>query len=126
MRRGNTLVATLIVVVIIAILAVTLMTGGNVFGMKAGGSDRPDGKGKTLPGKLIAMTKDDVCMSNLKQIRMAVMMLHDQDPDEHWPATLQETKIGNDFYKCKLGGEPYEYNSETGEIKCVHLGHEKY
>lgn len=125
MKRGNTLVATLIVVAIIAILVVALMSGGNVFGMKTG-SDRPDGKGKTLPGKIIAMTKDDVCMGNLKQIRMAVTMAHDEDPDEHWPATLEETKIGRDFYYCKLGGEHYDYNPETGEVKCKHLGHENY
>jgi hypothetical protein len=74
----------------------------------------------------MVMAKDDVCISNLHQLRMAIGMIHDQDPDEHWPATLQETRLGSEFYKCHLGKEPYDYNPETGEVKCVHPGHEKY
>lgn len=125
MRRGNTLISLLAVVVIIALLAIAFMKGGALFGMKSQ-PDRPDGKGKTLPGRVMAMAKDDVCMENLRQLRMSIGMIHDQDPDEHWPANLEETRLGSNFYHCDLGKEPYDYNPETGQVKCVHPGHEKY
>lgn len=126
MTRGNSLVAMLVVVLIIAILAIVFMRGENTLMSPGTGSKRADGKGTTVPGAVMAAARDDVCRLNLKQARAAVMMLHDQDPDERWPSTLEETRIGSQFYKCDLGKEPYDYNPETGEVKCVHLGHEKY
>jgi len=125
MKRANSLVGLLVVVVIIAILAVVFMRGNNAFSAAGTGSPRPDGKGTTIPGLLIAKAKDDVCLLHLKDLRMALSIVHDNG-DDKWPATLEETKQGSEFYSCPLGHEPYKYNSETGDVKCVHPGHEKY
>jgi hypothetical protein len=126
MKRGNSLVGLLVVIAIIAVLAVVFMRGNNTFSA-SGTSPRADGLGTTIPGLAMAKARDDVCRSNLHQIRMSVGMAHDNDPeDSHWPATLEETGIGSPFYECPLGHEHYNYNPQTGEIKCVHPGHHKY
>lgn len=126
MKRANSLVALLVTIVIIAILMVVFMRGNNAFSAPGTGSTRKDGKGTTVPGLALAKAKDDVCMMHLKDLRMALSIPHDTDGDEKWPATLEETKQGAEFYKCPLGGEPYKYDATTGVVKCVHPGHEKY
>ncbi|HWA83537.1 MAG TPA: type II secretion system protein [Fimbriimonadaceae bacterium] len=126
MKRGNSLVGLLVVIAIIAILAVVFMRGNNTLMAPGTGSPRADGKGTTVPGLIMAKAKDDVCIEHLRDLRMALSLAHDTDGDEKWPATLQDTKQGAEFYKCPIGGEPYKYNPETGEVKCVHPGHEKY
>jgi type II secretory pathway pseudopilin PulG len=123
--RGQTLVATLLVLVIIAILAVVMLRGSNTFGM--GGKEekgRPDGRGGTMPGLVKARAEDTVCQSNLQQIRMAIQM--QRTTNDEPPARLEDTKIGENFYKCPLGGERYQYDAATGKVFCPHLGHEKF
>ena len=123
-QRGQTLVASLIVVVIILILAVVLFKGSGVFGGKPVAS-RPDGKGTTVLGGVRYAAKDDVCRSNLGQLRSAIQIL-DSTNDDHPPATLQETKLGSDFYSCPVGHEPYQYDPATGQVRCPHPGHQNY
>lgn len=119
LQRGNTLVATLAVIAIIAILAVVFLKGGGT--MKA----RKDGIGKTIIGQTRADAKDTVCQSNLGQIRSSLQI--NQDPVEGtWPAKLEDTRLGADFYACPLGHEPYQYDPKTGKVRCIHPGHEKY
>ena len=111
--------ATLAVIAIIAILAVVFLKGGGTM------TQRKDGIGKTIIGQTRADAKDDVCRSNLKQVREGLQIA--QDPVEGtWPATLEETRLGKDFYSCPLGHEPYQYDPKTGQVHCVHPGHEKY
>jgi hypothetical protein len=123
MKRGNSLAGMLVVIVIIGILAVVFLKGGNVFG-GAAGSSRKDGKGTTIPGAALAKTRDAVCKSNLNQDRLSLGIAHDGDPDGNWPASLTETKTN--MYSCPLGDEPYKYDPDTGTVKCVHPGHERY
>lgn len=120
MRRqsGQTLVATLIVIVIIAILAVTLLGGD-------GKSARPDGLGRTLPTQVKLKAQDDACMSNLGQVRAAIMIAR-SNADDAPPADLSETGLGADFLKCPIGGEPFRYDATSGTVSCPHPGHEKY
>jgi len=118
-QRGQTLIASLIVIVIIAILAVVFLKGGGAT------SARKDGEGRTIIGQTKAAAKDDVCRSNLSQVRAALQIK--QDPvDGTWPETLEETHIGSEFYRCPLGKEPYVYDPKTGQVHCIHPGHEKY
>lgn len=121
MKRGQTLVATLIVIVIIAMLSVVLLTGS----LGGGTSHRKDGLGTTIPGAVKMAAKDDVCRSNLNQVRLGVQVAR-TNADDTPPATIEETKLGSDFYKCPIGKEPYAYDPATGEVRCVHPGHEKY
>jgi hypothetical protein len=124
--RGNTLVATLAVMAIIAILAVVFMKGSGAFGTTS--SPRADGRGTTVPGLVKAKAEDEVCRSNLQQLRMSIGIAHDTGADEAWPQTLEETRLGSQFYTCPMGKgkEPYQYNPQTGEVHCIHPGHEKY
>lgn len=117
-RAGQTLVAMLAVIVIIAILAAVFLKGG-------GENTRKDGVGKTIIGQTKAAAQDDVCRSNLGQVRMSIQV--QTDPVENtFPTDLKSLKLGDDFTRCPLGKEPYVYDPQTGKVHCVHLGHEKY
>jgi hypothetical protein len=126
MRRANSLVAMLVTILIVAVLVVVFMKGGNLFGAPGSGSTRKDGKGTTVPGAALARSEDAVCMEHLRDLRMAITVAQTSDGDDKFPETLEETKQGPDFYKCPLGGEPYQYDPKTGVVHCVHPGHEKY
>ncbi len=123
-QNGQTLVATLIVIAIIGVLAVVLLKGSGAFGGK-GGSSRADGKGTTVLGAAKLKAVDTACRSNLGQVRLAIQVYQSTN-DEAVPATIQETRIGNDFYRCPLGKEPYDYDPATGKVSCPHPGHGKY
>lgn len=117
-RSGQTLVASLIVIVIIAILAVTLLGG-------SGKSSRADGLGRTLPTQVKLKAKDDACMSNLRQARAGIMIAR-SNADDAPPSSLGETGLSADFLKCPIGGEPFAYDAESGTVTCPHPGHEQY
>jgi hypothetical protein len=125
MTRGNSLVGLLVAAAIVLLLAVVVLKGTNTFAANGGVSQRKDGLGKTIPGAALAATRDDVCRLHLHDLRMAIDLQHQTD-DESYPATLADTKQGSDFYSCPVGHEAYDYNPQTGVVKCVHLGHEKY
>ena len=117
----QTLAATLIVIVIIAMLAVVLMNGS----LGPGKSERKDGLGLTLPGAAKLRARDTQCRSNLNQVRAAIVIARSSADDEP-PAGIEDLRLGKEFYICPIGKEPYSYDPKLGEAKCVHLGHEKY
>lgn len=122
-RRGQTLVATLIVIAIMGILAVALLKPWAV-----GGTAKParaDGKGTTVPGLVKLKAEDDVCRSNLGQVRLAIQVAQSSGEDAA-PPSITDLKLPKSFLSCPLGKEPYEYDPTAGTAKCVHPGHEKY
>ena len=122
-RSGFTLIATLITVCIICILMVVMMQGyGGIMGGQA--VQRPDGNGKTTMGGAMLSADDQVCKSNLTQVRQAIEAAKISGDGN--PADITGAGIGDSFYKCPVGGEPYKYDPATGEVHCVHPGHEKY
>lgn len=125
-RSGETLVGILAAVAIVAILAVVVFKGTGAFGKSA--SPRADGRGTTMPGLAKAKAEDTVCKNYLGQLRMSLQISRDTGGDEAWPQTLEETRLGNQFYTCPMGKgkEPYGYDPTTGRVWCVHPGHEKY
>lgn len=124
MTKGNSLVGLLVTVAILILLAIVFTVGSGALTGKQS-NPRPDGKGKTLVGKSLYRAKDEVCRSNLSQLRQSIQI--NTDPVENTPPeSLEETRLGDDFYKCPVGQEPYVYNKATGQVKCVHPGHEKY
>jgi hypothetical protein len=123
--RGNSLVGMLVTLAIICILMVVVMRGTNMFGAPGTGSPRKDGRGTTVPGLVKADAQDVVCRSNLGQLRQSLQIAASGDDDKP-PATLQETRLGREYYKCPMGGEPYVYDPTTGQVHCTHPGHEKF
>jgi hypothetical protein len=121
--RGQTLVATLIVIAIIAVLSVVLWKGSGAFG-KGAGSPRKDGKGATVLGQVTYSAKDEVCRSNLNQVRLSIQV--NTTADEEHPATLQDLKLPPEYSNCPIGKEPYAYDPAAGKVACPHPGHENY
>ena len=123
-QKGQTLVATLVVIAIMGILAVAMLRPWAV-----GGTAKParaDGKGETVPGLVKLKAEDTVCQSNLSQVRSFIVIAR-SNADDQPPASLSEIQgLPKDFESCPLGHEPYQYDPTTGTVKCVHPGHEKY
>lgn len=122
-NSGQSLIGTLVVIAILVGLGLFFVYGG--YGLTGSSEKRPDGKGETLIGRSALRAKDSKCMQYLGQIRSAVQIATDPVEDVR-PQTLEETRLGSDFYKCPIGKEPYSYDPATGTVKCVHPGHEKY
>lgn len=118
-QRGFTLIATLITVAIICVLMVVMMQG---YGGPV--SNRADGMGKTIPGAAKLTAEDEVCKNNLGQVRQGLAIAN-LGADGH-PESIQDAHIGEQFYSCPVGHEPYQYNPKTGEVHCVHPGHESF
>lgn len=119
---GFSLIEILVVMIIIAILAAAFTTGG--FGL-ASKSSRPDGQGKTIVGRSRLAAKDVECRSNLGQVRQAIIIARTSNDDQP-PANLTDTRLPREFYQCPVGGEPYQYDPNSGDVRCPHPGHEKY
>src|SRR5579872_2154686 len=114
--RGFSLVEILVVIALIAILA------GGAYSFYIGKSGK---KGEKSHGP-IAMAKLTVCNENLRQIRMAIDMTKNGDVDGKFPASLDELKFPRESLICPDGKEPYQYDPNTGQVHCVHPGHENY
>lgn len=123
-RRGQTLVATLVVIAIMGILAVALLRPWSV-----GGTSKParkDGLGNSMPGLVKLKADDTVCQSNLSQVRSFIQIAMG-NADDTPPASLDEIQgLPKEFKFCPIGKEPYQYDPSTGTVRCVHPGHEKY
>ena len=122
--RANTLVGLLVTMALMAVLAIALFKGSNMFGSNSG-SPRKDGKGTTVMGQAEYAARDTVCRSNIGQVRQALILAKSAN-EEKFPENLEDTKLPKEFYKCPLGGEPYIYDPTTGQVHCPHPGHEKY
>ena len=122
-EAGKSLIGMMVAVVILLLVSIVFITGNGPGLAKT--PPRPDGKGETVLGRSALAAKDDKCRAFLGQIRQSVQI--NADPVEGtYPAKIEDTKLGQDFYKCPVGKEPYGYDPTTGKAWCVHKGHEKY
>lgn len=119
------MVSVLVSAVIILVLAVVFMKGSSVLGLGKPMSQRADKKGTTVLGQARWAAKDDVCRSNMSQVRSALEILRATN-DDKCPDDIRETKMPSEFYKCPVGGEAYVYDPDTCKLSCPHAGHEKY
>src|SRR5690349_21845006 len=99
-QRGQTLVATLIVIAIMGILAVAWLKPWAV-----GGTAKParaDGKGNTVPGLVKLKAEDEVCRSNLGQVRLAIQVAQSSGEDTA-PQSINDLRLPKEFSYCPLG-----------------------
>lgn len=119
-RRGFTLIATLVVIAIIAIATVVFINGT--------GDTKPtpkaDGRGQTVLGNAKASAEDIQCKSNIDQARQLLDAARISD-DEFRATSVAEIPGASSVSKCPVGKEDYALN-EDGKIKCPHPGHGKY
>jgi hypothetical protein len=55
-----------------------------------------------------------------------LIQIYEIDSEGHAASLADVSGIPAGYAQCPVGKEPYEYDEETGKVKCVHLGHEKY
>lgn len=120
---GGSLVGTLVAVALLIGLVLFFLFRG--FGMAGNEmSERKDHVGETIVGRGLARAKDEKCMEQVRQVRQSLEILNPTGDEP--PQSLSETKLGPSFLSCPIGHEPYEYDPQTGKVKCPHPGHEKY
>ena len=113
-RRGFfTLIGLLAAMVIMAILVVLYLGGPGGGGVPAGGM-------RTTPGAAKESAQSVVCANNLTQLRTAIDIY--QGMHGSYPRSLEELETGIEL-TCPVGGEPYEYDAQTGQVRCPHPGH---
>lgn len=122
--RGSSLVGTLVAVALLIGLVLFFLFRG--YGMAGNGelSERKDHVGETIVGRSLARAKDEKCMEQIRQVRQALEILN---PTGDEPVSdLSETRLGKSFLECPIGHEAYQYDTQTGKVRCPHPGHEKY
>lgn len=118
-RRAFTLIEILVVLVIIIILSSV------IYGVYVGGQGKnaPPGKAHSP----MQRARDTVCINNIRSVRQSIEASRVGDTEEKFPASLTELReLSAELRACAEGKEPYQYNSATGEVRCVHPGHEAY
>lgn len=112
-----------LVIVLFFVMGGRLPGGGSMTGSTP--PPRTDGKGETLVGRVAYEAKDEVCKSNIGQVRQALQVA--ADPVEGtFPGSLEETKLGQSFLSCPIDKTPYTYDPASGRVSCTHPGHEAY
>ena len=123
----GSLLGILAAVTIMAILALLLLGGPQIFQNKGEGGPGSAGGGKL--GGAIAVrdtAKDSVCRNNLQQLRMAVQLyLANGEGNPEHLEQLKEATPGLQI-SCPVSGEPYEYDPGTASVRCPHAAHQKY
>ena len=132
MRRrtlsGNSLVGILVAFLVVVLAVVFFVTGGMGTIKNEEGEEykRADGLGNTTLGRARYAAEDAACKTQLGQVRGLVSLASDP-VDDTFPGELNDVGgLPNGYDKCPIGSEPYTYDAATGEVKCVHLGHEEY
>jgi hypothetical protein len=116
-RGFFTLIGLLAVIVIIAIMFVMYT------GQQGGAGPAGTGGTTTTFGGARDRAGDAVCRNNLAQLRAAVSISLGTAGTN--PSSLEGLQAGAPL-SCPAGDEPYEYDPATGEVRCVHPGHEEY
>ena len=117
-RKGErgflTLIGLLVVIVIIGIM----------LAMYAGPSGEGGGSsGGTVLGGSVNQARSTVCRNNLSQFRQAVQT--EVALTGAYPVSLEALQLGLPA-TCPVGEAPYDYDPTTGQVHCVHPGHERY
>ncbi len=126
-RQGGfwALIELLVVAVIIVLALVYYLNVTKQETSALGGPGNPAAAGEptSTPGVALDRAKGVECQNNLQQIRAAIANYQAQYGA--FPPDLQSLQVGLPL-TCPVGGEPYQYDANTGQVKCVHTRHESY
>jgi len=122
LRTNRTSHAAFALIELLIVLAIVAILAGGLYTVYVGKS----GKAGAKSHGPVAEAQLTVCTENLRQIRMAIDMQKNGDADGKAPASLAELKFPRESLICPDGKEPYVYDAETGQVRCVHPGHEKF
>ncbi len=117
-KWGFSLVELLIVVAMLSIIS----GGMAFFYLGKAKKDPVTGKVTHTP---MSRSKLTVCNSNLQQVRTGLQIQKDTDENEKYPESLIVLKFPSEVLACPEGKEPYQYDPNSGQVQCIHIGHEK-
>jgi type VI protein secretion system component VasK len=122
-KRGSALASMLAVVVIILILVMVWL----YYGQPNKGSGE-QGEGQPLQSR-VSQTRQAAesveCRNSLSQIRQAIQM-QKMDDETQSPASLADLKLPDSVLKCPISGQPYQYDLNSGTVRCNTPGHMSY
>ncbi len=111
------------VLVAVAILAILLMVW-LYYGTGGQSGNTPGAPPVSRIGETKSAARGVECRNNLSQIRTALQMR--QGTEESLPATLKELGLPDSMLACPESGQPYQYDPNTGTVKCLTPGHMSY
>ncbi len=109
---------------ILVVMAIIVVLSGITYSVYLGHSkNAPAGKAHSP----MERAKDIVCMENLRSVRQCLEASRTAESDGKLPGALTEIReLSGELRACPEGKEPYQYDPATGQVQCIHPGHEKY
>lgn len=83
-----------------------------------------DSAPQSMPGRVVQRAKGVQCEENLRSLRTMISGEQAASEDGAYPRTLAAVPGAYRVLNCPTGGEAYEYDATTGQVHCVHPGHE--
>ncbi|MCS7263774.1 MAG: type II secretion system GspH family protein [Armatimonadetes bacterium] len=112
MTKGQTIVALLVVILIIAIVASFIYLS-----QQTQPSRQTQQQSKTTYGAALERAKEVECMNNLHQIRQLIQMFVSEQGS--YPPNLQSLRFPAGVQPfCPITKGPYTYDPNTGTVKC--------
>lgn len=78
----------------------------------------------TRVGEVRQAAESVECRNNLSQIRAAIQMRTTME--EAYPRSLQELGLPATMLVCPVSGQAYQYDPNTGQVRCPTPGHASY
>ena len=128
-RKGMTAISLVISAGIVLLLMLLFLKGmPGMWGGSKALEELDRRPGKTIPEAAMNKARGPQCMSNLRQIRLALQMLTG-DEQGRPPASLGELSpydVTADILSCPVSGNPYPYDPSQAKVWCTTTGHEGY
>lgn len=119
LRNGFSLIE-----IVLVMLVIVLLMGGMLYYYAGSGGGKKPGDIVHTP---ITKANDVVCQTNLGSVRQMITAAQTSDPDGKPPQSLDALQgLPSELRSCPVGHEPYQYDPTTGQVHCVHPGHENY
>ena len=116
----------LMLIGLLVVLVIIMILYKSQFGGPAGGGNSgAPGEPQTTLGGAVDRADQTVCRNNLAQLRAAIAIY--QGNAGSFPPSLDVLQSGQSLaLSCPVGGEPYQYDPNTGAVRCMHPGHASF